>query len=462
MVHHSTTFSAASLLSEACSASGLSDAGLLVSRKPVIDIDPEGSPLFPTGAWEQMDRTRVRLVLDRIGEYYEGLLKPGPNHTPDSSERELLLFAARLTDVLSLRFPDLFSSRSAKNSYLSLLALTGPPNDDHILLNQVLLRFLKRGWLSDAATLAHAATAAYMTGTPPDRFSGSLGRSETECRIESLNVLSLYHYLSGEPEVAESMIVSGLDCICNNPVPDLSDTNIGLTFQLLVNYARILAGTNRKAQAVRCFSTLQCCLHRLSLTPRQSSVFGHPLPGWFEERCLSAEEHLVRAPDRMVGKEMLWLLMPPAKEIAAVRNEYSSVLPAGNTDVDLIVQGLTMWGQEEYELAWAAWQAALLCVEEQETFAITCFLVATYYGHKGQEDLARAAAMVVVRCLKARITEGNPLSGRETRLTRLLGRLIPTLGLDVEYSRLVELLRNAAVATENELALTRLHNSVAR
>lgn len=183
----------------------------------------------------------------------------------------------------------------------------------------------------------------------------------------------------------------------------------------------------------------------------------HPLPEWFEQRCLAAEQHLVRTPNRMVGKEILWLLLPPSHEIAAVRNEYIRVLPPGNTDVDLIAQGLALWSEGEYELAWAAWQAALLCVEEQDTFAITCFLAATYYSHKGQNDLARAAAILVLRYLKARVTEGNPLSGREVRFIRILGGLMPSLEMNVEYSQLVELIRNAAIAAEDELALSRIH-----
>jgi hypothetical protein len=198
--------------------------------KPVIDVDPEGSPLFPAAAWDQMDFIRLRPVLARINEYYEGLSKSRANDALTASDRRLLLFAVRLTDILSLRFPDLFPTRSVKRSYLSMLALTRTANEGHALLTQVLLRFLKRGWLSDAAPLANDATAAYLRGTPPDRVSGNPEHAETGCHIESINVLALYHYLTGRVEIAESMIVSGLDCVCDTAAPDLSDEGTGLTF----------------------------------------------------------------------------------------------------------------------------------------------------------------------------------------------------------------------------------------
>lgn len=458
MVSDPTICSPESLLLDACSAAGLSGAiegGRVPLPKPLLDIDSEASPLFPAAAWERLDLTRLRPVLARIHEYYEELPRRRINVALTDADRQVLLLAARLTDVLSLRFPGLFPARSAKHGYLLLLTLTKAATDDPSLLTQVLLRFLKRGWMSGAAALAKDA-AAYGRSTPPDATPRGPGRGTAECRVESINVLSLYHYLSGEAGIAESMVVSALDCVCNASAPDLSDDGIGLTFQLLINYARIMAGTGRKAQAIRCFSTLQGCLHRERLAPEQSDVFGRPLPDWFQLRCLTAEEHLVRTPNRIIEKEILWLLLPPTKELAAARHEYRSVARAGDTDVELIVQGLVLWGHGEYEPAWAAWQSALLCVEERETFAIACFLVAMYYSHKGKNELARAAAILVVGCLKARVNEGNPLSGRDTQLTRLLGRLMPSLGMSSEYAEVVKLIRNAAIASENELALSRI------
>jgi hypothetical protein len=118
------------------------------SWKPVIDIDPEGSPLFPAAAWDQMDLARLRPALGRVSQYYEELSRSRANGAPTDSDRQVLLFAARLTDILSLRFPDLFPTWSAKRGYLAMLALARVVNDDDPLLTQVLLRFLKRGWLS--------------------------------------------------------------------------------------------------------------------------------------------------------------------------------------------------------------------------------------------------------------------------------------------------------------------------
>lgn len=459
MVSDATICSPEGLLAEARSAAGLSggiEGGQTPGWKPLVDIDSEASPVFPAAAWGRLDLSRLRPALRRIREYYEELSQRRDNDVLTEADRQVLLFAARLTDVLSLRFPDLFSPRSVKHAYLSLLTLTATAIDYPSLVAQVLLRFLKRGWISDAAALAKDATAASRRGAPQDGAPGGPDDSKSGCGVESTNVLSLYHYLAGEAEIAESMVLSALDCACETSAPDLSDEGIGLTLQLFVNYARILAGTNRKAQAIQCFSILQRCLDKECLTPEQSTVFGRRLPEWFQRRCRAAEEHLLRMPNRIIAKEILWLLLPPGKELAAAGKEYRRVPRAGDSDVEFIVQGLVLWGEGEHELAWAAWQSALLYAEERETFAIACFVVATYYSHKGRLDLARASAILVVRCLKARINEANPLSARDTQLTRLLGQLMLPLGMDAEYLQLVELVRHAAIASENEMALSRI------